>query len=160
MSEYQYYEFRAIDRPLTEAEQDHLGTLSSRAKITRSSFTNTYNYGDFRGNPNALMDRYFGAFVYVSNWGTNRLVLRVPRRILDADTVIPYTDDEFLTVRTKGDNVILDFSTGDEDGGRDWVEGEGWLDSLIGLRDELLQGRPPGLVSGLAGVVSRSGLAR
>ena len=42
MSEYQCYEFRAIDRLLTEKEIDELGKLSSRAEITSTSFTNTY----------------------------------------------------------------------------------------------------------------------
>ena len=63
MSEYQYDEIRAIDRPLTAQEQDHLGTLSSRAEVTATSFTNTNTYGDSRGSPDALMDRYFHAFV-------------------------------------------------------------------------------------------------
>ena len=65
MSEYQYYEFRAVDRPLSQQEMDELGHLSTRAEITPTSFTNTYNYGDFRGDPGALMERYFDAFVYV-----------------------------------------------------------------------------------------------
>ena len=69
MSEYQYYEFRAIDRPLDEDQIDELRELSSRAEITATSFTNTYNYGDFRGKPLALMDRYFDAFVYVAPKG-------------------------------------------------------------------------------------------
>ena len=34
MSEYQYYEFRAIDRPLSERELTELRALSSRAQIT------------------------------------------------------------------------------------------------------------------------------
>ncbi len=34
MSEYQYYEFRAIDRPLSKRELTELGGLSSRAQIT------------------------------------------------------------------------------------------------------------------------------
>jgi hypothetical protein len=32
MSEYQYCEFAAIDRPLTEKEMDERGKLSSRAE--------------------------------------------------------------------------------------------------------------------------------
>ena len=140
MSEYQYYEFQAVDRPLTRDEQEELRSLSSRAEITARSFTNTYNYGDFRGDPATLMDRYFDAFVYVSNWGSRQLMLRVPASLLDADVVIPFTDDEFLTVRTKGKNTILEFSSQPEDWDGDWVDGEGWMDSLIGLRDELMRG--------------------
>ena len=42
MSEYQYYEFQAIDRPLGEADRAELQTLSSRARVTSTSFTNHY----------------------------------------------------------------------------------------------------------------------
>jgi hypothetical protein len=55
MSEYQYYEFLAIDRPLTANELDELRALSTRATITPVSFTNEYNWGDFKGNPDKLM---------------------------------------------------------------------------------------------------------
>ena len=34
MSEYQYYEFLAVDRPLTAAEQAEVRQLSTRARIT------------------------------------------------------------------------------------------------------------------------------
>jgi hypothetical protein len=38
MSEYQYYEFRAIDRRLTEREMWELRSYSTRARITPTSF--------------------------------------------------------------------------------------------------------------------------
>ena len=50
MSEYQFYEFLAVDRPLTRDDQEALRSLSSRATITATSFTNEYNFGDFRGD--------------------------------------------------------------------------------------------------------------
>lgn len=37
MSEYQYYELQAIDRPLTAREMEALRRLSSRATITQGS---------------------------------------------------------------------------------------------------------------------------
>ena len=40
MSEYQYYEFQAIDRPLTQGEIAELRKLSSRASITPSRLHN------------------------------------------------------------------------------------------------------------------------
>src|SRR3979411_1516282 len=40
MSEYQYYEFQAIDRPLDRAAQEELRSISSRARITATSCTN------------------------------------------------------------------------------------------------------------------------
>jgi hypothetical protein len=40
VSEYQYYEFLALDRPLTTDEQAEVRALSTRARITATSFTN------------------------------------------------------------------------------------------------------------------------
>ena len=37
MSEYQYYEFQAIDRRLSDKEMRELGSFSSRARITPTS---------------------------------------------------------------------------------------------------------------------------
>jgi len=39
VSEYQYYEFLALDRPLTTAEQAEVRAPSTRARITATSFT-------------------------------------------------------------------------------------------------------------------------
>jgi hypothetical protein len=70
VSEYQYYEFTAVDRPLTNREQSELRSLSTRAEITASSFVNTYEWGNFKGDPRKLMERYFDAHLYLTNWGT------------------------------------------------------------------------------------------
>jgi hypothetical protein len=43
MSEYQYYEFVAIDRPLTDKEMTESRSRSSRATITPTSYVNEYN---------------------------------------------------------------------------------------------------------------------
>jgi hypothetical protein len=51
MSEYQYYEFLALDRPLDHAAQDALRSISSRARITATSFINHYEWGDLKGDP-------------------------------------------------------------------------------------------------------------
>jgi len=45
MSEYQYYEFLAIDRPLTPGERGELRLLSTRARISANSFINEYHWG-------------------------------------------------------------------------------------------------------------------
>ncbi len=54
MSEYQYYDFRAIDRPLTKKEMAALRSISTRAAITTTSFTNHYEWGDLKANPSKL----------------------------------------------------------------------------------------------------------
>ena len=50
MSEYQYYEFRAVDTPLTESQKADVSKLSSRAYVTSHSASFVYNYRDFPGN--------------------------------------------------------------------------------------------------------------
>ncbi len=139
MSEYQYYEFRAIDRPLGQKEMDELRALSTRAEITPMSFTNTYQWGDFKGDPATLMDRYFDAFLYVANWGTHRLMFRIPRRFLDAEAASAYCDGEALSLTAKKEHIVLEFSSEDEEGD-EWTEGEHWMSSLISLRAELMRG--------------------
>ncbi len=138
MSEYQYYEFRAIDRPLTDREVAALGRLSTRAEITRTSFTNVYNFGDFRGDPALLMQKYFDAFVYVANWGTRELMFRLPRKSFNPKAAAPYCVRDRVTVKAKGGHVVVGFVS-EEDGGG-WEEGEGCMSDLIPIRAALAEG--------------------
>jgi hypothetical protein len=139
MSEYQYYEFQAIDRPLTENEMAELRSYSTRARITPTSFVNDYSWGHFKGDEDAWMDKYFDAFLYVANWGTHVLKLRLPARLLDAKTARRYCAGEQASVREKNGKVIVTFVSEDEEGD-DWVEGDGHLSSLISVRAELGRG--------------------
>ena len=139
MSEYQYYEFRAVDRPLTQKQMNALRRYSSRAEITQSGFVNVYNYGDFRGDPDRLMETYFDAFVYLANWGSRWFMLRIPGKLLGIKAVKAYCVDEYLSCHQKGSNVVLSFRYEDEEG-YEWVEGEGWLASLLPIRADLLRG--------------------
>jgi len=51
MSEYQYYEFLALDRPLTEKQRAEQRSISTRAEITAMRFANEYQWGDLKGDP-------------------------------------------------------------------------------------------------------------
>jgi hypothetical protein len=136
MSEYQYYEFQAIDQPLTAKEMAVLRSYSTRARITPTSFVNDYSWGSFKGDVDAWMETYFDAFLYLANWGTQVLKLRLPTHLLDSKTARQYCAGERASVREKNGKLILTFISEDEDGG-DWVEGEGRLASLISVRAEL-----------------------
>jgi hypothetical protein len=152
MSEYQYYEFRAIDRPLDKGEMSELRALSSRAEITPTSFANEYSYGDFRGDPDALMERYFDAHLYLANWGTHRFMLRLPGRLFDVERAVAYSVPDAATFREAGEFVILEFVSDDEDAA-EWIEGEGQIDELLPLRVDLLRGDLRALYLGwLAGI--------
>lgn len=140
MSEYQFYEFQTIDRPLTEQEMRKLRAYSTRATITPTRFVNHYEWGNFKGNPAVWMEKYFDAFLYLANWGTHELMFRLPRRVLDLAAAKQYCRGEAATARAKGDFVILEFSSDDEEGGDGDDDGSGWLSSLIPLRADLAGG--------------------
>lgn len=139
MSEYQYYEFQAIDRPLTDKDMGELRSYSTRARITPTSFVNDYAWGSFKGNADAWMEKYFDAFLYLANWGTHVLKLRLPSRLLDPATAKEYCGGDSAFIREKAGKVVVSFVSEDEEGG-DWVEGEGHLSSMISVRAELARG--------------------
>jgi len=139
MSEYQYYEFQAIDQPLTDKEMGELRSYSTRARVTPTSFVNDYSWGSFKGNADAWMERYFDAFLYLANWGTHILKLRLPFQLLDPATAKEYCGGDSAFVREKAGKVVVSFVSEDEEGG-DWVEGEGHLSSMISVRAELARG--------------------
>jgi hypothetical protein len=140
MSEYQYYEFQAIDRTLSEADRLTLRGLSSRARITATSFTNSYEWGDFKGDPARLMATCFDLHLYLANWGSRRLMIRLPRRLVDRSRLDAFLAEvECAAVSGSGDNLILDINR-DEVASEDWDDGSGWLAALAPLRAEVLGG--------------------
>ncbi|MEV0881518.1 hypothetical protein AB0I85_27225 [Micromonospora echinofusca] len=141
MSEYQYYEFTAVDRPLTGRERAELRSLSTRADITATSFVNTYEWGDFKGDPRTLMERYFDAHLYLANWGTRQLMLRLPKHVLALASVGRYCRGDSASGWTAGKHVIIDLHGEDEDGTDEWdLDGHGLLASIIPVRARLAAG--------------------
>ncbi|WP_035987943.1 hypothetical protein [Leptolyngbya sp. KIOST-1] len=140
MSEYQYYEFQAIDRPLTTKEQDTLQALSSRAHITPSQASFVYNYGDFPGGPEAILAQYFDAMFYIANWGTWQFMFRFSKGLVDRTWFAPYEVGNAIAVSTTTHHLILNIEIQEEGGLMGWVEGEGWLPRLLPLRDDLMAG--------------------
>jgi len=137
MSEYQYYEFQAIDRPLTEQETDELRQYSTRAHITPTSFINHYQWGSFKGNPDQWMEKYFDVFFYFANWGTRELKLRFPSTLLVPAIVGQYCNGRSASARAKNGKVVLSFSGGNED--FEWDD-EPRLSTLLAVRSELASG--------------------
>jgi hypothetical protein len=140
MSEYQYYEFQAIDRPLSEADRQALRDLSTRARITATSFTNSYQWGDFKGDPAKLMERWFDLHLYVANWGSRRLMIRWPARLVDRDRLDDFVGEvDCVGLGVVGEYLVLDIAR-DELEFEDWDDGSGNLAALTPLRAEVLAG--------------------
>lgn len=142
MSTYQYYEFLAIDRPLDNDAQAEVRSLSTRASITATSFVNEYHWGDFRGNPNRLMARHYDAHLYLANWGTHRLMFRLPCELLDPDATKEYcVDDQVSTWATDDGFIVLDLNSRDDAGEFDLdYDAKGLLSGIVGVRAELATG--------------------
>ncbi len=142
MSEYQYYEFLAIDRPLTTEEMSALRALSTRANITPVSFTNEYNWGDFKGNPDKLMQRYFDAHVYVANWMTAIFMVRLPIEALSKETAKAIAVAHMLDFKATQTHWVITWSLeeSENDDRFGMEDGRGWMARLAPVRDELLRG--------------------
>jgi hypothetical protein len=140
MSEYQYYEFVAVDRPLTDQEMRTLRRYSTRAAISPTRFVNSYSWGDFKGDPAQWVEKYFDAFLYFANWGTRELMLRLPRNVLELETIRRYMSSDSAAVKTKDGVIILSFLAEDEAGWVEAGEDSGWMVSIIPVREHLAEG--------------------
>lgn len=142
MSEYQYYEFAAIDRPLTRAEMAQLRAVSTRAEITPAGFVNHYEWGGLKADPADWMRRYFDAFIYTADWCSCRLALRVPLATFCKTELKPFAARHSLIIEACDEHWLVDWSLDEsEDYDRFGMdEGNGWMRRLVPLRDELLRG--------------------
>ncbi len=86
------------------------------------------------------MESWFDLHLYLANWGSRRLMIRLPKRLIDR-----YRLDVFLqevdcaSLKVVGENLILDIGR-DEMEFEDWDDGSGWLAALAPLRAEVLAG--------------------
>jgi hypothetical protein len=155
MSEYQYYEFVAIDQPLTPRQMAELRACSSRASITPTSFVNEYHWGGLKGDPDDWMRRYFDAHVYVTDMCVCCFMVRVPREIFDSATLNAFATESSIYIGRSESHWIISWNLNESENYDRFCEddGRGWMGRLVALRDELLRGDLRSLYLGwLAGV--------
>ncbi|WP_228534574.1 hypothetical protein [Nocardia sp. BSTN01] len=87
----------ALNRPLDAAQQAEARALSTRARITDTSFVNEHHWRAFGGDPS-----------------------RVLERVLDLDAVDRFQLDEHVTAWTLGRHAIIELST-EQDDEPDWT---------------------------------------
>jgi hypothetical protein len=157
MSEYQYYEFLAMDRQLTSEEMSALRSISSRAHITPVSLNNVYNFGDFKGNPTDLVRRYFEAHVYMANWGTAVFMINLPLEALSRETAETIQAKDFLDFKAFEKHWVIIWSLDEpldlERFSMD--DGTSWMKRLAPIREELLRGDLRSLYIGWLAAVSK-----
>lgn len=142
MSEYQYYEFQSVDRTLSKEDRAQLRGISSRARITATSFTNHYEWGDLKADPVNMMRRWFDLHLYLANWGSRRFMIKLPKKFIDRERF-----DDFLpgvgevAIFDSADSTIIDVGVGEiPQDSYEWDDGSGWLAALAPLRADLLSG--------------------
>jgi hypothetical protein len=140
MSEYQYYEWQALERPLTATEQTAVNGLSSHIDVTSSQAIVTYEWGDFKHDPIAVLAKYFDAHLYITNWGTRHLAFRFPKGVLDTKAIEVYCDEDHIRLKTLGQVQILEIEINAEEGFDEWIDERGLLSTLGRLRDDIMQG--------------------
>ena len=134
-----------------------LRALSTRAHITPVSFTNEYEWGDFKGNPFDLMRRFFDAHVYVANWMTAVFMVRLPIEAIQKKTAEAMSVDDVLDLDATKMHWIISWRL-DESENYDrfgMEDGRGWMARLAPVRDELLSGDIRSLYIGWLAAVTR-----
>lgn len=145
MSEFQCYQFKSFDRPLTQSEREEVGSWSSRAQVTSSSATFIYHYGDFRKSPESAVEQYFDAMIYFANWGTRQLLLKLPASLIDAKMLKKYCiqnewSGDYIDFKKSGNVYLLDLYFSNEEGG-EWMEEDDFEVEVLGqIRDNLMEG--------------------
>ncbi|MBN2295287.1 MAG: hypothetical protein JXM70_22845 [Pirellulales bacterium] len=149
MSEYQYVAFRAVDRPLTDAELKYAEKQSTRAEISRWSFENEYHWGDFRGNVDGLLKRGYDIYLHYANFGIRTVAFR-----LSAGLPFPkslwsqYIEIGELKCKKdqKGEACIVSLNPYHELGEIEeiWNPGE-YMEDMVEMRRRLVVGDPRAL---------------
>lgn len=146
MSEFQFYGFRSIDRNLNKQEREIVQSWSSRASVTASSATFIYNYGDFKKDDEQVLEEYFDAMIYYANWGTKKLMFRLPKEAVDYWALKQYesdNSDEFdimVGVFKKKEHVIVKIEYHEEEGFDYYEDPEEYFSVLEEWRQMLMDG--------------------
>ena len=75
--------------------------------------------------------------LYLSNFGTRQLMIRLPLDLIEQSKIESYCIPGVISYSIHANSLIIDFCICDEEGGG-WIEGDGVLYDLIPIRHELL----------------------
>jgi hypothetical protein len=146
MSEYQFHEFRTVNRTLTRAEQQEVSSWSSRSDATPTGAKFIYNYGDFKHEPEKCLLGYFDMYLHYCNYGVRQVMFRFPKKLVKIQELQQY-DRAFskyeyeISVKEKGEYVLIDIQENEQSGeGFDWIDCEDTLGSFTSLWTDIAKG--------------------
>jgi hypothetical protein len=144
VSESQSVVFQAVDGPLNDKQLEFAQRQSTRAEVSRWSFSVEYNYGSFRGDVDGLLRQGYDVYLQHANYGVREIRLRLPSGMPFAEGVwSKYVDGEQLSWKgdTNGRGGILSLHPFHEpdDLAEVW-ETQKYLDAAIHVRERLING--------------------
>lgn len=146
MSEYQFYEFKTVNRILTRTERDEIDTWSSRQKSTSTGAKYIYNYGSFKKNPEKCLLGYFDMMLHHTNYGCRQIMFKFPSKLVDLNALREYEynfNDEgdyehSITISKQGEYVVINIEENLEEGFDEWVECEDTLGGITSLWTDIV----------------------
>ncbi len=138
MSTYQYYKFERIDGYLDTEARQFLRDISSRAKITSTTFQVEYSYSDLKAEPRKLMLDHFDIGLYFANWGSIDVYIKVPAATLP-DAMMDTEIDGFYAYQTKNWQLLV-FSLEEHDKYFDEEYADVFFEHLVRLRSSIING--------------------
>lgn len=147
MSEFQFYDFRAIDQALSPQQQEEVSEWSSRAKVNARKAVFTYAFGDFKMDHLRAIEKYFDSLLYWSSWGNKQLFFRFPLTSVNLKALETFSFtltsynlgfDYGIKVHVSAQHVFLEFYTSNEDE-EDYVDEAGKeMDQFTQIREAIL----------------------
>ena len=144
MGHFQAYKFLAVDQPLSSAARKEVAALSSRSKVSSTSATFVYHYGDFRGDPEMVLIEHFDLYMYFSNFGERYLTLKFPSNTVDYWAIKDYAIDLWghgIIIKKMSYCLLIQLEWNDEEGGGGWLEEDDYdLADFIRIREAIIDG--------------------
>lgn len=147
MSEFLFYDFRAIDQPLSTKEQEEVSSWSSRAKVNARKAVFTYAFGDFKMDHLEAVEKYFDGLLNWASWGNKQLIFRFPLSAINLQELESFSFtltsfdlgfDYGIKIHVRRQHVLLEFyTTNDEE--EDYVDEAGKeMDQFTQIREAIL----------------------
>lgn len=144
MGHFQAYKFLAVDQPLSSAARKEVAALSSRSKVSSTSASFVYHYGDFKGDPEMVLIEHFDLYMYFSNFGERYLTLKFPKNTVDHWAIKDYEIDIWghgIIIKNMSYCLLIQLEWNDEDGGGGWLEEDDYdLADFIRIREAIIDG--------------------
>ena len=139
MSTYQYHEFCRLYQPINQSIKKEMRSLSSRAAITTHGASYVYNYGSFRGNPKALLLKYFDIYLYTSNFDSMELMFKYKKNDINCDIIESHVLKDIISYECDDAFLILFITLTNYHGNDYSINGDELLIDLLPLYEEIKQ---------------------